>query len=296
MSHKSRRWSGGGKGRWAKGEGQGQCVSSRGQKVNCRALPPGPFIISLTQTDYSTHTASALLGNTFPLLVLHFPSSPSSLTWSSSTLSFPLLSLLFSCPLLSVCCRALCVLPCISQVLIKSLTSGAWIMFRLCFFFSSSLYSAHFLFFHLFLLALPFFLLSPAIMQEGRLNPQCSLSPLRPEIWHFLPAVTPSSYSSYFPFTFPSIPPPSTFSLNLSLILELINPAQGHDESARTLPQYWFLFSPSVPGYYSFFARLGLTDFQPKFPLHASFFPVLWHPYYAYSGSAYHIFIQTGSK
>lgn len=152
--------------------------------------------------------------------------------------SSPLLSLLFSCPLLSVCCRALCVLPCISQVLIKSLTSGAWIMFRLCFFFPSSLYSAHFLFFHLFLLALPFFLLSPAIMQEGRLNPQCSLSPLRPEIWHFLPAVTPSSYSSYFPFTFPSIPPPSTFSLNLSLILELINPAQGHDESARTLSQY----------------------------------------------------------
>lgn len=49
--------------------------------------------------------------------------------------SSPLLSLLFSCPLLSVCCRALCVLPCISQVLIKSLTSGAWIMFRLCFFF-----------------------------------------------------------------------------------------------------------------------------------------------------------------
>lgn len=39
-------------------EGQGQCVSSRGQKVNCRALPPGPFIIVLTQTDYTSYTSS----------------------------------------------------------------------------------------------------------------------------------------------------------------------------------------------------------------------------------------------
>ena len=67
-SHKSCRWSGGGE-----GEGQGQRVSSRGQKVNCRALPPGPFIIPLTQTDYPPPAPSPPPphhhpANTFPLL------------------------------------------------------------------------------------------------------------------------------------------------------------------------------------------------------------------------------------
>lgn len=99
-------------------------------------------------------------------------------------------------------------------------------------------------------------------MQEGRLNPQQRLSLLRSEIQRILSAVTPSSDPSFFPFTFPSILPPST--LNLSLILELINPAQGHNETARTHFQYWFLSSSSsssVPGYLPFFSvSLPLTS------------------------------------
>lgn len=98
-SHKSWEW----RGDVGRGEGQGQCVSSRGQKVNCRALPPGPFIIPLTQTDYTTHTAQLPphhhLTNTFPPPSIAYVCSPSSLTWSSLALfpahSSPLLDFFF---------------------------------------------------------------------------------------------------------------------------------------------------------------------------------------------------------
>lgn len=67
-------------------EGQGQCVSSRGQEVKCRALPPGPFIIPLTQTDYTAHAASP---------------SPQTPPFLSSTSSPHLLSII---PHLIFCC------------------------------------------------------------------------------------------------------------------------------------------------------------------------------------------------
>lgn len=100
VSHKSCRCSGGGAVvGGGQGEGQGQCISSRGQKVNCRALPPGPFIIPVTQTDYTTHTVSPPPTSTL-FLSSSFPRSPSSLTWSSSDL---FLLRLFS-PCVFSCC------------------------------------------------------------------------------------------------------------------------------------------------------------------------------------------------
>lgn len=62
-----------------------------------------------------------------------------------------------------------------------------------------------------------------------------------------------------FPFTFAPISPPST--QNLSLILELINPAQGREEAARTLSL------PSGPPDITLSPCLSSAiSFHPKFP------------------------------
>lgn len=179
-------------------------------------------------TSPHQHSSSPLLAS---------PKSPSFLTWSYSALFLLRLVLCFL-----FCCTP-SILPCILQVLIKSVTFDSSVMSELCF----PLFNLFF--------TLPFFplglVISPPVTwrYSGGLNPQRSLTLLRLDIRHIFPAVTPSSDISYFPFTFPSIPPPSP--LNPSLILELINPAQGHDEATRTLSQYWFLFSPSLSLYIS---------------------------------------------
>lgn len=169
-------------------EGQGQCVSSRGQEVKCRALPPGPFIIPLTQTDYTAHAASP---------------SPQTAPFLSSTSSPHLLSiiphLIFFCsfffppmpslPLLvsfffpSFASCFVAVLASCNQVDLH-LCSNVWVSFiSYCFFFFCCCF---FLFTHLqILLALTFPFLSLGIMQEVHLIPQHSLSLLRHQIWHF---------------------------------------------------------------------------------------------------------------
>lgn len=78
------------------GEGQGQCASSRGQRVNCRALPAGPFISRLTQTDYTSHTPPPPPP---PCLSLSLSHTPFFITRSSPALSSPLpfVGFCFSC-------------------------------------------------------------------------------------------------------------------------------------------------------------------------------------------------------
>lgn len=74
-------------------------------------------------------------------------------------------------------------------------------------------------------------------MQEGHLSSPHHPRRLGLEIRHILAAITLSSDLKYFPFTFSAISPRRSSTLNLSLILVLINPAQGHDKAVRTLPQ-----------------------------------------------------------
>lgn len=70
MSHKLRRWSGGADGRWAGGGPGSLCFLQRPEGE----LQNSPFIIPLTQTDYTIWTASPspttpfLCSSTFPLL------------------------------------------------------------------------------------------------------------------------------------------------------------------------------------------------------------------------------------
>lgn len=238
MSHKSCRWSGGGEGRWA-GGGPGSVCFLQRPEGELQSSPSWPLhhpsdTDRLHHPHSLPHTPSPHQHLSSPLLA--FPRSPSSLTWSSSALLLrPLHSpcfFLLSFALFLLLHSLYLALYVISANQISALWpfNNVWALF--------STVQPIFYFFLSFLLALPFLLLSPGIMQEGHLNPQHSLNILRSETLHILPALMPSFLLSFH------FPPPST--LNLSLILELINSAQGHDEAARTLFQYWFLFSPSL--------------------------------------------------
>lgn len=190
-------------GEW--GEGQGQRASSRGQEVNCRALPPGPFIIPLTQTDYTAHASSHPPQPT-PCLSPLFSSASRSSRSNFAKLAprrLPSACSLFPSPPPCcrplLCCSAASVAPSL-RVLIKSAPFDPSMMCGLLF---SSVQTPFFFF------IISSFQSSPpchfsschfVLCRRGHLNPRRSLNLLMSyvRLLRTLPSLAPS----YFPFHF----------------------------------------------------------------------------------------------